>query len=132
MSEQNESSLDLSISGLLGNDATSHNKTLIYRLIVARYPDSLITEDEWGALHSDPLYAIWGNASQDIVKLLIDSKKSALPNYTVDWDNVIETLCWGRGESSLDVVERLLNINVQQAFFSDSGQSVNWLRQPEN
>ena len=50
----------------------------LYRFIVANSPSSLITEDKWGCVPL--LYAIWGDAPQEIVNFLIDAHKSAVPN----------------------------------------------------
>ena len=110
--------------------ACSTNQNLeLYQFIVAAFPKSLITEDEWGCRPF--FYAIWGDAPQEIVQFMIDTHKSAFPNQAMDWDKMVETLCRAGGVArycqrvagaSLDVIKRLLQIH--QTFFSE--QSVNW------
>ena len=92
----------------------------LYQIITAKYPNSLITDDKWGCIPL--LYAIWGNASHEIVQFLIDSTKSAFPNIISDWDEMIETLC--RVGAPLETVQRLLDIH-QTSFLN---QSVNWYK----
>ena len=90
----------------------------LYQFIIARYPNSLITEDKWGCL--PVLYAILSDAPQEIIQLLINSQKSTFPDHILDWDKMLETLC--RVGASLDNVQRLFH--TQQASFSD--QSIDW------
>eukprot|EP01083_Nonionella_stella_P215914 776680_1 len=44
--------------------STSHDLEL-YRFLIEKYPEDLITQDRWGALPI--LYAVWGDAPQDIM-----------------------------------------------------------------
>ena len=90
------------------------------QFITDRYPNSLITEDEWDSL--PVLYAIWGGAPQEIVQFLINSQKSVFPNHILDWDKMIETLC--RAGASLDTV--MLLLDTHQASYSE--QSIDWRR----
>ena len=62
----------------------------LYRVLIEKYPDNLITEDRWGTV---PLfYAVWGNAPSEIVQFLVESYKSIYPNYKFDWTGMITTL----------------------------------------
>ena len=63
----------------------------MYDLLVARYPEHLITGDKWGDIPL--LYAMWGRAPPEIVDLLTSSMKKYHPNYKVDWDKMIHTFC---------------------------------------
>ena len=90
----------------------------LYRFIVASCPDSLIIEDKWGCL--PVLYAIWGDAPQEIELFLIDKQKSTFPDHVLNCDNVVETLC--RARVSPVIIERL--INAHQTHFSE--QNIDW------
>ena len=50
--------------------STKHDLGL-FQSIMAHHPGSIITEDKWVCLPI--LYAIWSNASHDIVQLLVDA-----------------------------------------------------------
>lgn len=63
----------------------------MYKLLIERYPEHLITEDEWGDLPL--LYALWGRAPQEIVDYLTSSMKRYHPNYNVDWYKMMQTFC---------------------------------------
>ena len=85
----------------------------IYKFVVTIYPNSLITEDKWGCL---PIfYAIWGGAPYDTMLFLINGQKATFPNYVLNWDKMVRTLC--RAGASLNIIKRLLG--TQQASFSD-------------
>ena len=87
----------------------------LYRFVIASHPNSLITKDKWGCIPI--LYAIWGDAPEEITQFLLTIHKTTFPNHILDWDLMIETLC--RAGVSLDIVKRLLD--TQQTFFSDRG-----------
>ena len=62
----------------------------IYRLLVDKYPENLIAEDEWGA--PPLLYAVWGNAPNEIVQYLVERYQSLYSNYEFDWTMMVITL----------------------------------------
>ena len=61
-----------------------------YRLIVAKYPANLITEDRWGALPL--LYAFWGAAPAEIIEFLLESYQLLYPGHVFNWTMMVETL----------------------------------------
>jgi hypothetical protein len=67
----------------------------LYRLIVEKYPTTLITEDKWGALPL--LYAFWGAAPAEIIQFLLESYQSLYPSHAFKWTMMVETI--GRCES---------------------------------
>ena len=46
----------------------------VYKLLIEKYPNNLITEDGWGDIPL--LYALWGNAPNEIVQFLVQSQKN--------------------------------------------------------
>lgn len=46
--------------------------------------------DKWGDVPL--LYALWSNASSEVIELLVKSYKSAHPDYKFDWSGMIHTL----------------------------------------
>ena len=90
----------------------------LYKVLVDKHPENLITEDRWGAIPL--LYASWGNAPNEVVRYLIESYQSLYPNYELDWTKLIEQLFLGNVAASS--IQRLLN--VQERSFS--GQSIDW------
>ena len=90
----------------------------LYKVIVEKYPENVITEDRWGALPL--LYAIWGNAPSEIVQYLVESYQSLYPEYGLNWTKMVETL--GRGNVPKRVIQKLLD--VQKDNFSK--QSIDW------
>jgi hypothetical protein len=67
----------------------------LYRVIVEKYPTTLITEDKWGALPL--LYAFWGAAPAEIIQFLLESYQSLYPSHAFKWTMMVETI--GRCES---------------------------------
>jgi len=62
----------------------------LYKVLVNKYPDTLVTKDRWGDV---PLfYAVWGRAPKEIVQFLIDSYNSLYPDFEFDWTSMIGTL----------------------------------------
>jgi len=55
----------------------------IYQLLIDKYPETLIMEDKWGDIPL--LYAIWCNASKDVIDLLVKSYKTYHPEYEFDY-----------------------------------------------
>ena len=62
----------------------------MYRLLIDKYPESLIMKDKWGGVPL--LYAIWCNAPAEVVDLLVESYKSIHPDYEFDWKGMLKTL----------------------------------------
>jgi len=89
----------------------------LYKVLVDKYPEHLITEDVWGGLPI--LYAVWGSISKDILHFLIDSYQTHHPDYEFNWTCMVDSLVLGSQE---EVVYNLLNI--RQKFFPN--QIVNW------
>jgi len=90
----------------------------LYRVLITKYPESLIIEDRWGAIPL--LYAIWGDAPSEIIQLLVDSYKSIYPNHEFEWTEMTATL--NKANAPLDVIRNLLDIHERS--FSD--QSIDW------
>ena len=76
------------------------------------------TDDRWGC--PPILYAIWGDAPDDVIQFLISSQKSAFPDRVLDWDKMVETLCRAGVESHAV----LLLLDTHQMSFPE--QSINW------
>ena len=91
----------------------------LYRVLVDKYPETLVTEDRWGAVPL--LYAVWGQAPDDIVQFLIDSYKSVYPDKVLNWTKMIQTL--GIAGAPLGAIQSLLD--VQKHSFS-SQQHLEW------
>ena len=97
--------------------ATVQNVEL-YKVLVAKYPDSLVVEDRWGAL---PLfYAVWGNAPDEIVQFLVENYKSLHPNHDLKWTCMVKTLSLANAPDN--VIQKILNLR-QVSFPS---QSIDW------
>ena len=90
----------------------------LYRVLIQKYPGSLVTQDRWGALPL--LYAVWGNAPSDIVQFLVQSYQSIFPNYQFNWTMMFETL--GRANVSYDIMRHFHN--TQKIKFPD--QHIDW------
>jgi len=55
----------------------------VYQLLIDKYPETLIMEDKWGDI---PLmYAIWCNASKDVIDLFVESYNIHHPEYEFDY-----------------------------------------------
>lgn len=79
----------------------------MFRLLVGKCPESLITEDKWGDIPL--LYAIWCNSPKEVLNFLVDSYKCYHPDYEFDWTGMIETLC--KSCVPLIRVQRLINVH---------------------
>ena len=77
----------------------------LYRSLIEKYPESLITEDKWGALPI--LYALWGDADSDIIQLLVQSYQSIFPSYELNWTTMMETLVRANVNVRKKVFERI-------------------------
>jgi hypothetical protein len=78
----------------------------LYRIMIEKYPESLIVEDAWGA--TPLLYAIWGDAPNEIVEFLVKSYQSLYPNHEFDWNDMVITL--GKANAAESVMQNLLDI----------------------
>ena len=92
----------------------------LYRVLIEKYPENLITKDEWGALPL--LYALWGNAPTEVVELLVESYQTIYPDYELNWTLMVGTL--GEAGAKLDVLRNL--IDLQRASFP--GNTIDWDR----
>jgi len=90
----------------------------LYRLIVAKYPTNLITEDRWGALPL--LYAFWSAAPVEIIQFLLESYQLLYPDHVFNWTLMVETM--GRCDTPKERIENLLC--VKQIHFPE--QSIDW------
>ena len=81
----------------------------LYKVLVKKYPETLITEDRWGAIPL--LYAVWGNAPDEIVNFFVESYKSIHPNNELNWTDMIVTL--GRAYVPKEVIRALLDLYIE-------------------
>jgi hypothetical protein len=98
--------------------SSMHNLEL-YRVIVEKYPENLITEDRWGAIPL--LYAFWGDAPSEIMQFLLESYQSLYPGHVFNWTMMVETM--GRTDTPKESITNLLF--VKQMHFPD--QSIDWV-----
>jgi len=89
----------------------------LYKVLVAKYPENLITKDRWEGLPL--LYAVWANAPEEVLQFLVESYKSNYPNYEFNWTEMIWTLATADAPKS-----SLQNLVLQQESFSD--QILDW------
>ena len=81
----------------------------LYKVLVDKYPENLITEDRWGSIPL--LYAIWGSVPDEIVQFLVDSYKSLYPNHVLYWTEMMVTLS-RRGKHN-NMIRTLLNVRQE-------------------
>ena len=62
----------------------------LYKVLVTNYPENLVVEDRWGAVPL--LYAVWGDAPDEIVQFLVESYQN-IPSYEPNWNKMVEWLC---------------------------------------
>ena len=85
----------------------------MYRLLIEKYPETLIMKDKWGDI---PLiYAFRCNAPTEVIDLLVQNYKSLHPDYEFDWKGMIETLA--KRNVPLKNIQNL--VNTQQNNFPD-------------
>jgi len=89
----------------------------LYKVLVAKYPETLITKDRWGALPL--LYTVWGDTPDEIVQFLVDSYKSIYPNHELNWVEMVVT--FGKATAQ-EVIQKLLDI--QKESFPE--QRIDW------
>ena len=77
----------------------------MYRLLIDKYPETLVMKDKWGDIPL--LYAIWCNAPAEVIDLLVESYKSLHPNYEFDWSGMLLTLAKRR--VPLVILQNLIN-----------------------
>ena len=100
----------------------------LYKVLITKYPETLVIEDRWGAIPL--LYAVWGDAPDEIVQFLIESYKMFYPSYKLNWTQMVITI--GR-VSVLTPVRNLLDIK-QESFPEqsiDCNQMINELTKPQ-
>jgi hypothetical protein len=90
----------------------------LYQLMVDNFPGNLIVEDAWGA--TPLLYAIWGDAPNEIVEFLVNSYQSLYPNHEFDWNDMVITL--GRASTSGIVIQNLLGVQLTLS----PGYNIDW------
>ena len=62
----------------------------LYKVLVTKYPENLITKDDWEAVPL--LYAIWGDAPDEIIQFLVESYQSIHPDFELNWTDMLLTL----------------------------------------
>ena len=87
----------------------------LYQMLIDRYPENLITEDQWGAVPI--LYVVWGNEPNEIIHFLVERLSSLYPNYQLNFTTMVETL--GKASAPSEVIQNLLDL--QQESFPEQG-----------
>ena len=85
----------------------------VYRLLIGKYPETLITKDKWGDIPI--LYAFWCNVPVEVIELLVESYKTKHPDYEFDWRGMLQTLSDAR--VPLTNIQKL--VSTQQMNFPD-------------
>jgi len=85
----------------------------MFRLLIDKYPETLIMEDKWGEIPI--MYVIWCNAPTEVLELLVASYKSLYPEYEFDWSGMLLTLA--KRNVPLANIQKL--ITTQQKSFPD-------------
>jgi len=85
----------------------------MYRLLIDKYPETLIMKDKWGDIPL--LYALWCNVPTEVLDLLVESYKTLHPEYQFDWSGMLLTLA--KRDVALANIQDL--VNTQQNSFSD-------------
>lgn len=100
--------------------STKHHLDM-YQMIISRYPGHLIVQDVWGDIPL--LYAMWGQAPQDVVAFLANSMKEYHNEYSIDWQSMTETLCIGL--APFDSIDYLIEAN-RRHFPTQSLRDLDW------
>jgi len=90
----------------------------LYKVLVTKYPETLVTEDRWETLPL--LYAVWGDAPGEIIEFLVDSYKSIYPDYVFNWNGMMRTMAIARAPPT--VIQNLLDL--QEESFPE--QKIEW------
>jgi len=77
----------------------------MYQLLIEKYPETLIVKDKWGDIPL--LYALWCNAPNEVLDLLVESYKSLHPDYEFDWSGMMQTLA--KRNIPLPNIQKLIN-----------------------
>jgi hypothetical protein len=89
----------------------------LLRALVEARPDSLVTDDAWGALPI--LYLFWGDASSELIQFVCHSIKRHYPHHILPWASMVTTL------SEHVPVRYLQNLlDTRKTFFPD--QNIEW------
>jgi hypothetical protein len=86
--------------------------------MVENYPENLIVQDAWGAVPL--LYAIWGDAPNEIVQFLVNSYQSLYPDHEIDWNDMLITL--GQANPPVSVIQNLLDVRQTLS----PGYTIDW------
>mmetsp|Transcript_15782 Transcript_15782/g.28369 ORF Transcript_15782/g.28369 Transcript_15782/m.28369 type:complete len:419 (+) Transcript_15782:1-1257(+) len=79
----------------------------LYRVLIEKYPQTLITRDRWGALPL--LYAVWSdNVPSAILQFLVDRYLSIYPAHVFDWSGMVQTLA--KANASPWKIQTLLDV----------------------
>jgi len=81
----------------------------LYRVLIEKYPETLIVEDTWGAVPL--LYALWGDAPSEIIQFLVASYKSIHPNYELAWEEMLVT--FSKAKVSNNAIQMLLDLRSE-------------------
>ena len=79
----------------------------MYKVLVTKYPGNLVIKDRWGAVPL--LYAVWGDAPDEIVQFLVESYKSLYPDHAFNWTEMMVTLCKARVPNN--VIRTLIDLH---------------------
>jgi len=90
----------------------------LYKVLIEKYPETLITEDRWGALPL--LYAVWGNAPSEVIQYLVERYLSIYSNYEFNWNDMVETLM--KANAPKETIQNLLEVRKE----SFPSQLVRW------
>jgi len=92
----------------------------LYQLLIETCPQNLVKEDAWGDI---PLvYALWGNTPNEIVNVLVDSKKRHFPNQIIDGKTIIATLC--NGNAPIENIKKAIELEGLHASFPSRSGSI--------
>ena len=83
----------------------------VYRLLIEKYPETLIMKDRWGDIPL--LYAFWCNAPTVVLDLLVESYISLYPKYEFHWGGMFVSLV--KFDVPLANIQKL--VNTQQSRF---------------
>ena len=75
------------------------------RVLIQKYPENLLVEDKWGDIPL--LYALWSNASMEMVQLLANNYKTLFPAHDLNWRGMVVTL--GKRRAPITCMKSLFN-----------------------